>query len=200
MRMLSSKSNMDVVALVSSSSSLQKVFRRSSTWSISDGVACVSVAWNWLMWLYLGFVTDILQRFHRSRGKRSFFIFWLLCNLFTEKQILYIFICVHGFVRTVADQTESFSLLSDGRQPDTNVYPECTVVLVGTGKLLLILPVCCCHGDHSLRKTHTCTTDTHGFLWIWYDSVCESMLFVHVFHVLRKFSIILNYSVRFSRS
>lgn len=43
MRMLSRKSNMDVVALISSSSSLQKVFR-SSTWSISDGVACVSVA------------------------------------------------------------------------------------------------------------------------------------------------------------
>lgn len=44
MRMLSRKSNMDVVALISSSSSPQKVFRRSSTWSISDGVACVSVA------------------------------------------------------------------------------------------------------------------------------------------------------------
>lgn len=41
---LSRKSNMDVVALISSSSSPQKVFRRSSTWSISDGVACVSVA------------------------------------------------------------------------------------------------------------------------------------------------------------
>lgn len=44
MRMLFRKSNMDVAALISSSSSLQKVFRRSSTWSISDGVACVSVA------------------------------------------------------------------------------------------------------------------------------------------------------------